>query len=274
MARPPRSRSRTRAQARNIAEQRAGYLKLAAAVVIIGAVAAVYYMVLRSNRTLDPVTLCPDSPSSVTVLLVDVTDPMNLPQRQDFRNQFVRLKTSIPRYGQLTVVRVDATASDLLRPIIVRCNPGTAADTNDWWGNRDRLQRQWSKGFDKPLSEAFDKIAVGSGATQSPIMESIQSVALTELQEQDTPRRLLVASDLLQNTDAMSFYRGLPEPAEFIASDAFRRVRTNLRGVDVELWQLQRSDSGTTQPRALSQLWEHVIEEQGGSVSRIYNVSG
>lgn len=244
---------------------------------IMAAVAAAYITVARDSRSLDKVTLCPERPASVTVLLVDVTDAMNLPQQQDFQNQLVQLKNSIPRYGQLSVVRVDATASDLLRPVIVRCNPGTAADTDELKGNPGKLQRQWSEGFDRPLAAAFRSITSASGAAQSPIMESIQSVALTELQrpgQADVPKRLIVASDLLQNTHYINFYKPLPTRVDFTSSSAFRRVRTDLRGIDVELWQLERDDAGTTQPRALSDLWQGAIEAQGGIVSRIYNVSG
>jgi hypothetical protein len=116
-----------------------------------------------------------------------------------------------------------------------------------------------------------------TGAEQSPILESIQSVALTELQkpgQEKLPKRLIVASDLLQNTTDVSFYRGLPEPKTFTDSAVFRRLRTDLSGVEVELWMLERSDAATTQPRSLADLWERIIGAEGGDARRIYNVSG
>lgn len=277
MVKPRQSSRPSRADLRRRSESRSGTTKFVVALVVMGLVAAAYVMVARSNIALDEVTLCPERPESLTVLLVDVTDPMNLPQQQDFQNQLVKLKNSIPRYGQLTVVRVDATSKDLLKPIITRCNPGTSADTDQFRGNPAKLQKQWKEGFDEPLSTSFRNIVQASGAPQSPILESIQSVALTELQRpgtEDVPKRLILASDLLQNTQALSFYGKIPDQDELLRSASFSRVRTDLRGVDVELWQLQRDDAGTTQPRALSELWERIIDRQGGTVSRIYNVSG
>ena len=221
--------------------------------------------------------MCPADPTSVTILLVDVTDPMNVAQRQDFMNQLARLKNSIPRYGKLIVTKVDATSDTLLAPVIVRCNPGTAADVNDATGDPAAVQKQWSEGFDRPLQQAFDRIAGASGADHSPILESVQSVALTEFQKpavEGKPRRLIVASDLLQNTADISFYKTLPEPAAFIGSPAFRKARTDLRGVEVELWMLERSDAASTQPRSLADLWDRLITAQGGILKRIYNVSG
>jgi hypothetical protein len=251
--------------------------KIAFAAFVVIAVVGIYVTVQASHRTLDLVTLCPAKPTSVTVLLVDVTDPMNTPQRQDFMNQLARLENSIPRYGELVVSKVDPTDANLLSPVITRCNPGTAADVSEATGDPATVQKQWADGFDKPLQAAFERIATASGADKSPIMESIQSVALTEFQKpgrEGMPRRLIVASDLLQNTGDVSFYRGLPDPQAFTSSPAFRRARTDLRGIDVELWMLERTDAASTQPRALADLWDRIVTSQGGDLKRVYNVSG
>jgi hypothetical protein len=174
-------------------------------------------------------------------------------------------------------MQVDSTGKALLTPVITRCSPGTASDTDEIKGNPQKLQRQWQDGFADPLEHAFRRMAMANGADQSPILESIQSIALTEFQKpgrEDLPKRLVIASDLLQNTDGITFYRALPTPESFVQSESFSRVRTDLRGVEVELWQLQRDDAARTQPRALSALWESLIAEQGGTVIRLYNVSG
>ena len=269
--------SRSASRQRETAETRSAWLKIAAVLAVVAGVGAIYGIVASSQRKLDAVTLCSASPESVTVLLVDVTDPMNTPQRQDFINQLVRLKNSIPRYGKLIVAKVDDTREGLLAPVITRCNPGTREDVNSATGNPDALQKQWAESFDAPLNEAFGRLSSASGADKSPILESIQSIALTELQKPGLERikkRLIVASDLLQNTAEMSFYRSLPEPRALVEGAPFRRLRTDLRGVEVELWMLERADAAATQPRALAELWEKMIDAEGGDVRRIYNVSG
>lgn len=265
------------AEQRRQRERYKGLLYIGITVTAVLAFAAAYYVVKSEQRVLDPETLCSDKPTSLTVLLVDVTDPMNTPQRQDFINQLTRLKNSVSRYGELAIMRVDQSGGKLLSPVITRCSPGTASDTDDTQGNPQKLQRQWETGFSAPLDKAFQEISLASGADESPIMESVQAAALTELQKpgrDGIPKRLIIASDLLQNTDDMSFYSTLPNAQDFTNSEAFQRVRTDLRGVEVELWQLKRLDSSTTQPRALSRLWEVAIAAQGGEVVRIYDVSG
>ncbi|EZP70367.1 hypothetical protein BV96_03332 [Sphingomonas paucimobilis] len=261
---------------RALSERRNATLKIVFVVAVVLLVGGIYFWAASSRRSLDD-QLCPTTPDSVTVLLVDVTDPMNMAQRQDFDNQLTKLKNSIPRYGKLIVAKVDATADRLLAPVITRCNPGTADDVNSATGDPASVQKQWDEGFDAPLTAAFKRLDRATGAEQSPILESIQSVALTELQKpghEKLPKRLIVASDLLQNTADVSFYRGLPEPKTFTDSAVFRRLRTDLRGVEVELWMLERSDAATTQPRSLADLWERIIGAEGGDVRRIYNVSG
>ena len=246
-------------------------------VAILGVVGFFYFKTVMSPPPLDPGNQCPARPTSVTVLLVDVTDPMNLPQRQDFLNQLDRLVDDIPRYGKLIVVKVDPISDRMLSPVIVRCNPGSARDETDVNGNPARLDKLHNEKFVGPIRAAYDRLLTASGADHSPILESVQSVALTELNKPamaDTPKRLIIASDLLQNTESATFYKGLPDPSTFTASQEFSRIRTDLRHTDVEIWMLQRSDSNQTQPRALQNLWEQIIDKEGGKLQRLYRVSG
>lgn len=270
-------RYKSKSNAKKENAKKIAYVQLAfAALVIIGLIWAVY-SVSRDRKAIDPVTACPPSASSITVLLVDVTDPLTLAQRQDFLNQLERLRASVPRYGKLAIFQVDAASNELLRPVIERCNPGTAADVDEMTGNPAAVEEKYQSLFKQPLDEAFGKLMNASGADRSPILESVQSVALTELKKpgvEGKPIRLIIASDLLQNTDRISFYGALPASRELLASDAFRVLRTDLSDIKVELWMLQRLDSQQSQPKALIDLWDAVITEQGGTVTRAYNVSG
>jgi len=276
MRKVKRSR-RSAASARTAQETRKGWFKIVGVIALVATVGVAYVAVARGNKALDDETLCPSTPSSITVLLVDVTDPMTTAQRQDFRNQLNRLKNSIPRYGKLVVTKVDSSSSELLQPVIVRCNPGTAKDVDEWNGDPRGVQKRHDEGFVAPLDEAFAGLTNASAADRSPIFESVQSVTLTELAGPDVadlPRKLVLVSDLLQNTDAISFYSGIPAPDQLTKSAPFRRVRTDLSEMEVEIWMLERLDANQTQPRALIDLWDAAITAQGGTVVRAYNVSG
>jgi hypothetical protein len=267
----------TSSQKRKRSEARRAFRNIAFVVVALVGVVLLYYKAILSHRTLDETTLCPATPDSVTVVLVDVTDPLNLPQKQDFLNQLDLLIGQVPRYGKLVIAKVDPVSDRLLTPVITRCNPGSSNDVSEVTGNPAKLETTRREKFVAPIQEAFSQLTLASEAPRSPILESIQSINLTELQRgvaKGAPRRLIVASDLLQHTTDISFYKEVPEPEGLVDSSAFSRVRTDLRGTDVELWMLQRSDSKSTQPRRLPELWEKIIDAEGGRLMRVYTVSG
>jgi hypothetical protein len=277
MANRPRTRGRSTSSQRKGDETRKAIRNILIVLALVGVVAFFYFRSVLSQRSVDEETACPSEVDGVTVLLVDVTDPMNTPQRQDFRNQLDKLLGQIDRYEKLVVVKVDPVGDSLLAPIITRCNPGSAKDVTDVDGNPQKLERQHREQFVEPMTKAFEGLMVASGAARSPVMESVQSVALSEFQKSgvdDKKRTLILASDLLQNTDRVSFYGGLPNPRDFVPTQAFQRVSTDLSGVEVELWMLQRDDSQETQPNALHEFWEYIINQQGGQVTRVYRVSG
>jgi hypothetical protein len=255
-----------------------GWILIAAIVIVLGAVGLVWSDQRKANPKLDAATLCPESgPASVTVVLVDVTDELSRPQAQDFQNQFERLRAETPRHGLLEVFLVRELDQGLLAPVVSLCNPGRGADVNEFLGNPQRVEARWRQGFEAPLDEAFKLVATASSAVRSPVLEAIQSVALTALASADrvdVPRRLVVVSDLMQHTQTLSFYRGLPDPGALIENPAFQQVRTDLHDVTVELWMLHRPGLLAEQQGGLARLWERLIREQGGQVVRIYNVSG
>lgn len=271
------ARKQSAADRRKKKDAKKAFAYLAIVTIALGGLGTLYVRSLLSHKELDATTLCPAQPASLTIMLVDVTDPMNLPQRQDFNNQLDRLVEQVPRHGKIVVMKVDAVSEQLLTPIITRCNPGSAADVSEVDGNPQKLGRMHAEQFVAPLHAAFADLLKASGAPRSPILESIQSANLTELQKaeyKDVPRKLVVASDLLQHTNEVSFYQALPDADALIKGQPFSRARTDLRNVEVELWMLQRSDSRRTQPRALPDLWDRIITEQGGQLVRLYTVSG
>jgi len=255
-----------------------GWLLIAATAALAVVVAIVWIDQSAANPKLDSATLCPQrGPSSVTVVLVDATDELSLAQTRDFQNQLERLRAEIPRYGMLEIFLVRPTKDGLLSPIVSLCNPGRGAEISELTGNPRRVEARWRDGFEAPVDGAFRTVVSASKAKQSPVLEAIQSVALTALQSADRldlERKLVVVSDLMQHTDAISFYRSLPEPKALIESPAFQEVRTNLRGVEVELWMLRRTKDPVERQGALAALWERLIREQNGQVIRIYNVNG
>lgn len=275
MPRPRRTSTRAaKAKRANLA----GYIVLAVLALAGVGGTIVFFQQKAKVRILDQATYCPaDGADSVTVVLVDMTDEITQAQRQDFHNQFAGLRESVPRYGEIDIYAVDSVGQTLLKPLVTLCNPGRGSDIDPIVGNPMRVEKRWREGFEGPLEQAFATITQSQEAARSPIFESIQSAALTQLlppQNVKKPRRLIVVSDLIQFTSDINFYRPLPKADEFVRSSPFLTIRTDLRGVEVELWMLRRANQAKVQTRQLIDLWEAAIRAQGGSLTRVYNVSG
>ena len=120
-------------------------------------------------------------------------------------------------------------------------------------------------------------------STSSPIMESVQAlvgsagerVAVEHRAEpmldsrtgQKLDRdRLLIISDLLQNSDVHSFYRG-QDWSTFASSPDLQRLSKNMSGITVVPYKLARRESAIIDADVVEDFWVRYFEHQG--VSRI-----
>lgn len=270
------ARRKTRVAQREQRKKLRAILTVVAVVAIIFAGGGWFLLEKSKMQSLDE-NLCPPQPSEFTAVIVDVTDPLTLAQRQDLRNRLDQLRQAIRVEGEIAFFKIDATNTKLLQPILTLCNPGTAADFSEVDRDLKRVQATYDDKFEAPIVQAYERIFSASGSDRSPILQSIQSVNLTELQTakaKGKPRRIVLISDLLQNTANLTFYGRLPSAEEVLANSDFRTASTNLAGVRVDLWMLQRPDYRQTQPRALPDLWNILLQEQGALSVKAERISG
>ena len=237
-----------------------------------------YWKATQAHIPIDKASLCPvDGPFAITVVLLDRTDPLNTIQKQDLRNQVERIVSGIPRHGKLEFYTVEPVEERPLQPRYAMCNPGRGAEIDPTIGNPRRVEERWRTGFRAPLDEALRDLMAPGTAPSSPIMESIQSVAVTEFasrQRTDAKLQLFLASDLLQYTSGYSHYRGIEDFAAFRSTPYYRKVRADLRGVDVDILYVQRDKQIELGSRRLVRFWEDYFADQGASIARVHPVKG
>ncbi len=270
------ARYRTRSEQRADAKKHRS-MAVVIAILLAALAGGAWFLKAKHDKLAMDDHLCPPNPASYLAVLVDVTDPMSLPQRQDLRNKLEDLKDDVRKGGKISIYKVDTANEKLLTPMLEVCNPGDASDVSEMSGDPKAVQKLWNEKFEKPLDAVFQQVTIASGSDTSPILQSIQSITLTDLKDRkakDKPRRLIVISDLLQNTPGLSFYGRIPSTDEVVNGREFATARTDLRGVDVELWMLQRADYSKSQPRTLAELWDALVSTQGGNVTSVYRVSG
>jgi hypothetical protein len=75
------------------------------------------------------------------------------------------------------------------------------------------------------------------------------------------PRRIVIVSDLLQHSEALSFYRG-EDWESFRASAGFARLARNLDGAEVVIVRIPRAEAKVDEG-AVDDFWVRYLDAQG-----------
>jgi hypothetical protein len=251
-----------------------GVLALAVALALAGSAAWLFFG--HREAGLDPATLCPvTGPKGHVILLVDKTDPFNFTQKQAFLQYLAEFGRGRVKEGELfSVFALGEDFTGNARPVFEMCNPGRGEDKNIWTSNPEKLRRLFDERFLAPMAALADQLAAETPAPQSPIMEMLQLVAINGFRARNVagPRRLFVVSDMLQNTQAFSQYRGDTDFAAFRETPMFQKARTDLAGVDVELAYLLNNPSRQT--RRHLKFWEDYFEAMGAAIVAVRLLEG
>jgi hypothetical protein len=262
-----------RARQRRTKELILGTLGFVLVLGIIGGVA--YYMASR-QAGLDKESLCPASgPAGHYVLLVDKTDPLTFTQKEAFTvtlQQFVVKR--IPEGYLLSVFVLGEDFKETAKPLIERCNPGNGQDKSEFTENVRQLKKQYEAGFLEPLLKQSDALLGTQPAKFSPIFEMMQLVAINGFRKHDVkgPRRLVVMSDMLQNTPQFSMYKGPVDYSTFAASPYGQKTQFELRGVDVEIHYLMNSPQ--LQTKRNLKFWEDYFDKAGARIVAVRPLEG
>ena len=252
-----------------------GILLLVLTVAIAGGFGFLYFK--ASNQVaLDETTLCPvTSPTSITAVLIDVSDPISPVTEKDLRNRFEELKDNIPVGGQIVIYELTDKAGKLNR-VFIRCNPGSGEQADELISNPRFVQKRWEDGFDAPLQQIAEGIGTGNSGDQSPILGGIQTINLEAFGKHDyakLPKRLIVASDMIEHTSIFSMYRTGIAYDKFEASSAPQEFRTPLDNVAVEVWEFARPGASFS-ATDLSVFWARWLKANGAKSTRFIQLQG
>jgi hypothetical protein len=278
----PNPQRRPDRQERKKAAGRRAFAVLAFLAVVAAAAGYFYLTAHKDARPINEATFCPtdaQGPASVTAILIDKTDTFNPTQQAAIRERLDELKDHTSRYDLFEIYSVDSTQQKVLKPDFSLCNPGRGEDKNIWTGNPQLAEQRWQKLFADPLQHLFDTSLTGGAASISPIMESIQSVVVTRLGAQDAgdekkPHRLIVISDLLQYVSDYSQYKPLTSFKQFSSLPYYQSVRSDMSGIDVEIWYVRRQNTLHLQGKKHTDFWTEYFVDQGATVDKIWDVPG
>jgi hypothetical protein len=268
----------SRRDARRLRQKLLGAIILGIAGVVLGGMATYYgYRVMTATKYDEQ--LCPSGRvPGVVVVVIDTSDPMSERQTLSIKNFMAELKRTTPKEHRLDVFNLAADQTSVGLPIFSVCNPGDGSDVSRVSGNPERVRATWEQRFSEKVDGAMQRALSAGSSTHSPIMETIQSVALTSFAKVDasTQKKLVIISDMIHFTPEYSQY--LP----VAGFDAFKResaaylskVRTSLKGVEVTIAYVRRPTQRNIQGKAHVDFWDAYFREMGGSVGLIRSVEG
>lgn len=245
----------------------------AVAALLVASVAGAFWWSGQDQKAnaIDEVTLCPvpGGPTAMTAILIDLTDPISPAQHAQLTALLDREVTEAIRGTQFTIgVVSEDPAGWGGSPSL--CKPQSQDSASALTQNASLIDRRYRDRFVAPLRDRIAQLTGVSGANQSPIMEGLQALvaATPGFVTFDGPRRIVVVSDLLQHSEAMSFYRG-GDWESFHASPAYQRLGSSLSGAEVMLLQIPRPGEGVRDPRILEDFWARYFDAQGAHLPSV-----
>ncbi|MBX9943785.1 MAG: hypothetical protein K2Y40_06870 [Reyranella sp.] len=223
----------------------------------VGGVFVWFYQSQRSTQVeLNPSTLCPKEvgrrPPAVYVVLLDQTDPIQELQRKSVANQVLtQMQADLEGSGAEAMkhARVeiwtfsDGTANTYkvgdvqlsLSNVLSICNPGSPAKWDHLYKNADVVKKQHAR-FYASVRDIVESSLRFPEAKQSPVIEALYGIGAQVFSAPamvDSRKRLLVVSDLLQNTRTLNFFASKPNFEAWRRTPQSRQTLPNLQGVAV-----------------------------------------
>ena len=277
----PARRRRRRRSRRGDLTPRDALLGGAVAVVLLVllAVGARYTIFAPKPPDRDSETGCPEGgPAALTAILVDVTDRVGAISRADLLAHLDEYVSNSREDEMVLAYEAKPVGREIGDPLLSVCHPGDPEAASEWTENPRLIRRRLEERFERPLERLFADLLDREEAPTSPLMESVQSVAVSVLRRHEyagLPKRLIFVSDLMQNTDNLSFFRQAVDYDAFTATAGAVALATDLRGTAVEVLFVRRSAHQRLDGvRGLIDFWERWIEDQGGTLNRVAFIDG
>jgi hypothetical protein len=251
----------------------------ALAVLALGVLSAGAYVYTTAARPppLDRASLCPvDGPRSATVVLLDSTDDIPEIAKREIKTVLADRAETLPIRALLEIRLLDPQVAGG-RPIFARCNPGDGSGLSEYTANPMLARKRWMDGFREPLEAALQSGLRPSPGKTSPIMETIQRIAVerfTGRTAQEIPKSLILISDMLEHEPDYSQYSGDLSYDRYKGSRAYRKFRTNLYGAEVMIYYIQRQSAKPINSADHIRFWAEWIRDNNGRLKAATKLQG
>jgi len=236
------------------------------------------YQLQDKQVSVDPETLCPIStPSPKYIALVfDKSDTYNTVQQHFLRRFFSEFKNNLLPGTQISVYVIDEVKTKQIEPYLVVCAPRTGEHANAFYENPRLIRERWQQQFEQPLDRVIDGFMQATKADYSPIMETLQIVALSAFPvgNASLDKQIILISDMLHHTPEWSHYRGQMDFTELQKSTYYQRINTDLQNAEINILYVRRDGMEKIQNKRHAFFWADYVESIGGRVTLIEKIDG
>jgi len=216
------------------------------------------------SRDPDP---CGDWPEDrrpqTIVVLMDATDGLSRPQREDMWSRIRPVAEQAPAGSALHLFEVRAEAPGGARGRGEIRRPPHPCEVSHWTDNPDQRAAQWAPRYLRPLRDALGAMSRAAPSDSSAILQAVHAAARRFGDAPESEGHLILVSDLLQNA-GVDFYRGVPEFSRFRETALHRDTETRLlEGIRITVLQLPPQREGLVDAAALRMFWESWFRGQG-----------
>ena len=230
---------------------------------IVFASAAVLSIATSCAHGRDP---CADWPAGLPprtlAVVVDATDGLSRPQREDMWSRIRALADEAPAGSVFHLYEVRSDAPGGVREVATVRRPPHPCEVNHWTDNPDQRAAQWAPLYLRPLRDGLGSMSRAGPSDSSAILQAVQSAARRFVDSEAARGHLILISDLMQNV-GVDFYRGIPRFEDFRATPLYREVRSRgLQGAALTVLQLPPSRDGLVDELALRDFWSAYFTDQ------------
>ena len=221
-----------------------GYLLIGLFLIIVAI--AIYFLATKKTIELDKVTGCEKvaGPNNFYVIILDNTDSLRTIQKSNVRKKIKGIVNEAGPNDKIIIYSLSNFSVEKTVPLIDICSMRDGSDADKFTENEALLRKRKSELFDAPIEEAVNKMLQNDKASQaSPIIELIQKIRIQNLPDDIKNKNVEINlfSDLLQNSENFSFYNKNYDLKKFLKSLEFEKIRSDLSGIEVTIWQLINS---------------------------------
>ncbi len=212
------------------------------------------YALLASADNIDSETLCRIGQNDpVLKVLIDKTDPWNMHGQQRLAKLIKNLKSRLAQHERLSLYILDETGTYSPSPVFDMCNPGRGDQANELYENPRRIQQKFEEQFSAPLDLVLESLLLPGTASKSPILETIKG-----LRENDK-ERLIVVSDIMQNSTLASFYS--KSPASVSEADEAGICRMENPYQSIQVYYVNRPNVQIAKKQKVRNFWNQCLND-------------